>query len=105
MKVNVTRHPTRPGWYYLEFRPNGVKGGIKRIPIEGYEEAHAQANAMMQRVVNPDIKLKPVTLLDALQKHSAKESCFTKMKRILLPRKHSIDLKTGTILEITEPKL
>lgn len=60
MRVNVAKHPTHPGWYYLEYRPNGVKGGIKRIPIEGYEEAHAQAAAMMQRHTSPgSIALRP----------------------------------------------
>lgn len=53
MRVNVAKHPTRPGWYYLEYRPDGVKGGIKRLPVEGYEEAHAQAEAMMSRHISP----------------------------------------------------
>jgi integrase len=39
MKVNITPHPTKAGWFYLEYRPNGAKGKRHRQPVQGYERA------------------------------------------------------------------
>jgi len=32
-------HPTRPGWYYVEYRPHGYKGKLERLPVEGIDKA------------------------------------------------------------------
>lgn len=46
MKINITPHPTKEGWYYLEFRPNGSNGKRVRIPIEGHDNATSERDKL-----------------------------------------------------------
>lgn len=56
MKVNVIPHPTRDGWYYVEYRPEGYKGKRERIPVEGYEHACRRRDLIQERYDNPEKK-------------------------------------------------
>lgn len=35
--MSIRPHPSRSGWWYIEYRPQGRKGGLKRIPFKGTE--------------------------------------------------------------------
>lgn len=42
MKVSMRPHKTLPGWYTLDYRPNGAKGKREREHYESYDVAMAQ---------------------------------------------------------------
>lgn len=46
MKVSIRPHATLPGWYTIDYRPNGVKGKREREHYESYDLAMAQKDAL-----------------------------------------------------------
>jgi len=57
MKVNITKHPTRPGWYYVDYRPEGANGKRCRDPVEGYEKAVSYKRQLEAASSEPDTRL------------------------------------------------
>lgn len=57
MRINITPHPTREGWYYLEYRPDGYKGKRERIPVQGYDKACARRDMLEEQLANPDRRI------------------------------------------------
>lgn len=53
MKVNIIPHPTRAGWYYLDYRPEGSKGKRQRDKVEGYENACAMRDEIERHYAEP----------------------------------------------------
>lgn len=53
MKVNITKHPSRDGWYYVEYRPDGYQGKRERIPVEGYDSACRRRDEIQSRYDAP----------------------------------------------------
>ncbi len=47
--MSIRRHPSREGWWYIEYRPQGRKGPLKRIPFQGTELAAKQWEMEMRR--------------------------------------------------------
>lgn len=89
MKINITKHPTKAGWYYIEFRPNGAQGKRERIPIEGYASAQVEKERLDKlyhgkstRTLSPRIKdiyeeyLGWVKLNQAPATHATKDRAF-----------------------------
>lgn len=90
MKINITPHPTREGWYYLEYRPDGYKGKRERIPVQGYDKACARRDMLEERLANPDRRpethprLKDVSAeyLLWLEKYRAAKTVYNKRYRL-----------------------
>lgn len=43
MKVNIKEDPKNPGWYILDYRPDGAKGKRVREPVKGRRDAEERA--------------------------------------------------------------
>jgi integrase len=62
MKANIINHPTHPGHYYLEYRPNGSKGKREREPFDTYNAAYVRKQELERShkletpVVHPRLK-------------------------------------------------
>lgn len=57
MKINIQPHPTRPGWYYLVYRPNGSKGKKTYVPVEGYDNSVVERDRLYASYDNPNDKV------------------------------------------------
>lgn len=54
MRINITPHPTKPGWYYLEYRPDGYKGKRERLPVKGYDQAASLREDLERKFACPE---------------------------------------------------
>lgn len=56
MRVNITPHPTKPGWHYVEYRPNGYKGKRERLPFSSYEAACIRRDQLLAQHDEPTVQ-------------------------------------------------
>ena len=53
MKVNLHPHKDLPGWYMVDFWPNGANGERVRIYVSGYQAAVARKKILEATVFKP----------------------------------------------------
>lgn len=71
MRVSIRPHPTRAGWYYLNYRPDGVKGERRNIPVEGYEEAERLRDKIERKASSTDLSPLHPTLKTVYEQYLA----------------------------------